>query len=144
MCSTILCLPVRVQAQVLLCMRHQWWRCSTSQIKPVLQFSDWCAMTALATHHAGALHCGSCCALVQDVKSIAWHPSRELLASCSYDNSIKLWANDEADWLCVQTLEGECSEGGRGGTWGTPVRVLTGVGRCCCRGCMELGMFRAQ
>ena len=48
----------------------------------------------------------SCCAL-QDVKSIAWHPSRELLASCSYDNSIKLWANDEADWVCVQTLEGE-------------------------------------
>lgn len=51
-------------------------------------------------------HLHASCAL-QDVKSIAWHPSRELLASCSYDNSIKLWANDEADWVCVQTLEGE-------------------------------------
>jgi WD40 repeat protein len=48
-----------------------------------------------------------CCCALQDVKSIAWHPSKELLASCSYDNSIKLWTNDEADWLCVQTLEGE-------------------------------------
>eukprot|EP00879_Flechtneria_rotunda_P009244 GHRR01009677.1.p1 GENE.GHRR01009677.1~~GHRR01009677.1.p1 ORF type:complete len:271 (+),score=90.45 GHRR01009677.1:85-813(+) len=42
----------------------------------------------------------------QDVKSIAWHPTKELLASCSYDNTVKLWVNDEGDWICTQTLEG--------------------------------------
>lgn len=42
----------------------------------------------------------------QDVKSIAWHPTQELLVSCSYDNSIKLWMNHDGDWDCVQTLEG--------------------------------------
>jgi WD40 repeat protein len=63
----------------------------------------------------------ACCfCTLQDVKSIAWHPSKELLASCSYDNSIKLWANDEADWVCVQTLEGKLLWvlGWCCGTWG--------------------------
>jgi WD40 repeat protein len=43
----------------------------------------------------------------QDVKALAWHPSGELLASCSYDNTIKLWINDGDEWVCAQTLGGE-------------------------------------
>lgn len=43
----------------------------------------------------------------QDVKCVAWHPSRELLASCSYDDSIRLWVCDEGDWVCAAALEGE-------------------------------------
>jgi hypothetical protein len=38
---------------------------------------------------------------------VAWHPPGELLASCSYDNSIKLWVNDGDEWACTQTLGGE-------------------------------------
>lgn len=44
--------------------------------------------------------------VVQDVKSVVWHPSGEILASCSYDDSIKLWANDGDEWVCAQTLAG--------------------------------------
>jgi WD40 repeat protein len=58
-------------------------------------------------HQLVSIHAACHVCAAQDVKSIAWHPSKELLASCSYDNSIKLWASDEADWVCVQTLEGE-------------------------------------
>lgn len=39
---------------------------------------------------------------------VTWHPSGELLASASYDDSIKLWATDGDEWSCVQTLGGEC------------------------------------
>lgn len=42
-----------------------------------------------------------------DVKMVAWHPGGELLASCSYDDTIKLWACLGGDeWECAQTLEG--------------------------------------
>lgn len=37
---------------------------------------------------------------------MAWHPTRELLASCSYDDSIRLWVCDEGDWVCAAVLEG--------------------------------------
>jgi WD40 repeat protein len=42
----------------------------------------------------------------QDVKMVTWHPSRDILVSASYDNSIKVWAEDVDgdDWRCVQTL----------------------------------------
>jgi len=42
----------------------------------------------------------------QDVKSVAWHPSSELLASASYDDTIRLYAADPYDdeWATVQTL----------------------------------------
>ena len=46
-------------------------------------------------------------AAVQDVKSVCWHPSGELLVSCSYDDSIKLWTDDGGEWICTQTLEGK-------------------------------------
>jgi hypothetical protein len=44
---------------------------------------------------------------------VVWHPGGELLASASYDDTIKLWANDGEEWVCVQTLggrEGHCGE----------------------------------
>ncbi|SJK85925.1 WD domain G-beta repeat [Babesia microti strain RI] len=39
----------------------------------------------------------------QDVKCVIWHPKEELLASSSYDNTIKLWGKCE-EWHCIQTL----------------------------------------
>lgn len=40
----------------------------------------------------------------QDVKAVIWHPSKELLASCSYDDTIKLWEEEDDDWSCSETL----------------------------------------
>lgn len=42
----------------------------------------------------------------QDVKSVTWHPSSELLASASYDDTIKLYAADPYDdeWSNIATL----------------------------------------
>ncbi|KAI3765790.1 hypothetical protein L2E82_15834 [Cichorium intybus] len=42
----------------------------------------------------------------QDVKMVQWHPTIDVLFSCSYDNTIKVWADDgdSDDWHCVQTL----------------------------------------
>lgn len=37
---------------------------------------------------------------------VAWHPGGELLASASYDDTIKLWADQGDEWECVQTLSG--------------------------------------
>lgn len=45
----------------------------------------------------------------QDVKGVAWHPSRDLLYSCSYDDTIKVWAEAEDDWECTDTLTGHAS-----------------------------------
>jgi WD40 repeat protein len=46
-----------------------------------------------------------------DVKSIAFAPSHgqwgegeEILLSASYDNSIKVWAEESGDWYCAATL----------------------------------------
>ena len=46
-----------------------------------------------------------------DVKSIAFAPSHgqwgegeEILISASYDNSIKIWAEESGDWYCAATL----------------------------------------
>jgi hypothetical protein len=52
---------------------------------------------------------------LQDVKALAWHPAGELLASCSYDNSVKLWVNDGDEWVCAQTLGGGQLPGACGG-----------------------------
>lgn len=41
----------------------------------------------------------------QDVKHCTWHPSKEVLASCSYDDTIKLYKEDMDDWSCYATLE---------------------------------------
>ena len=50
---------------------------------------------------------------------MTWHPSGELLASASYDNTIRLWVNDGDEWVCSQTLGGErMGEEGREGRTG--------------------------
>merc|ERR1711860_230846 len=41
----------------------------------------------------------------QDVKAVIWHPDAEVLASASYDDSIKLYEDDGDDWTCTNTLE---------------------------------------
>jgi WD40 repeat protein len=40
---------------------------------------------------------------------VAWHPKLEILASASYDDTIKIWKEDEDDWYCADTLEGHTS-----------------------------------
>ncbi|KAK0446507.1 WD40-repeat-containing domain protein [Desarmillaria tabescens] len=46
----------------------------------------------------------------QDVKCVAWHPTEEVLASGSYDDTIKLYVDDpEDDWFCCATLTGHKS-----------------------------------
>ncbi|XP_075030793.1 putative cytosolic iron-sulfur protein assembly protein CIAO1 isoform X1 [Calonectris borealis] len=54
----------------------------------------------------------------QDVKHVVWHPNQEgnrladssvrpqLLASASYDDTVKLYHEEEDDWVCCATLEG--------------------------------------
>lgn len=41
----------------------------------------------------------------QDVKHCVWNPSREILASCSYDDTVKLFKEEIDDWTCFATLE---------------------------------------
>lgn len=46
----------------------------------------------------------------QDVKNVAWHPTEEILASASYDDTVKLYIDDPSeDWFCFQTLLGHTS-----------------------------------
>jgi WD40 repeat protein len=45
----------------------------------------------------------------QDVKSVLWHPTKEILFSCGYDDTIKSWKDDEDDWYCQHTLNGHKS-----------------------------------
>lgn len=40
----------------------------------------------------------------QDVKSVRWHPSRNLLLSASYDDSIKLWNCEAAGGVTVDDV----------------------------------------
>ncbi len=43
---------------------------------------------------------------MQDVKMVCWHPKGEVLVSCSYDDSIKVWIDSDGEWECAQTLAG--------------------------------------
>ena len=52
----------------------------------------------------------------QDVKMVRWHPYLPILVSASYDNTLKVWMEEEEagggsgeDWYCAQTLEGHAS-----------------------------------
>lgn len=38
-----------------------------------------------------------------------WHPTRELLLSCSYDDTMKVWQDDSEDWVCTETIKGHAS-----------------------------------
>ncbi|CAM9587418.1 unnamed protein product, partial [Ectocarpus sp. 8 AP-2014] len=39
-----------------------------------------------------------------DVKSVRWLPSKDVLVSCSYDETVRLWAEDLDDWYLLDTL----------------------------------------
>ena len=47
----------------------------------------------------------------QDVKHVRFHPSEDVLLSASYDDTIKVWREDDGggDWYCAQTLTGHAS-----------------------------------
>ena len=40
----------------------------------------------------------------QDVKSVKWHPHKDTLLSTSYDNTIKIYEEQDDDWECINTL----------------------------------------
>ena len=39
-----------------------------------------------------------------DVKRAIWHPNLDIVASGSYDNKIKMFKEDDDDWICCATL----------------------------------------
>jgi cytosolic iron-sulfur protein assembly protein CIAO1 len=41
-----------------------------------------------------------------DVKCVAWHPAEDLLASGSYDDTVRLYREDVDDWVCCAVLAG--------------------------------------
>jgi WD40 repeat protein len=46
----------------------------------------------------------------QDVKRVLWHPKADVLASCSYDNDLRIWREvGGEEWACVQVLRGHTS-----------------------------------
>jgi WD40 repeat protein len=49
-----------------------------------------------------------CAAVLQahtaDVKKVVWHPSEDIAASASYDNKIKMFKEDDDDWVVCASL----------------------------------------
>ncbi|CAF1341544.1 unnamed protein product [Adineta steineri] len=45
----------------------------------------------------------------QDVKHLKWHPQKDVLASCSYDDTIKMFIEDNDDWSCACSLDSHTS-----------------------------------
>lgn len=43
------------------------------------------------------------------MKFVKWRPNSQVLFSCGYDDAIKVWQNDEDDWICAQTLVSHAS-----------------------------------
>lgn len=70
--------------------------CFTSLLASVVGDSDFECLSVLQEH-------------TQDVKMVLFNPQREMLASASYDDTIKLWVGDEDDWYCADTLKGHGS-----------------------------------
>ena len=67
-----------------------------SQQKKVIDDSDFECISVLQEH-------------AQDVKMVVWHPTDDILASASYDDTIKIWKEDDDDWYCSDTLLGHTS-----------------------------------
>jgi cytosolic iron-sulfur protein assembly protein CIAO1 len=45
----------------------------------------------------------------QDVKSVNWHPTEPILASCSYDDTIRLYYPDQDEFIPISVLKGHTS-----------------------------------
>jgi cytosolic iron-sulfur protein assembly protein CIAO1 len=45
----------------------------------------------------------------QDVKCVTWHPSQLVLASCSYDDTIRLYHPDQDEFIPISILRGHTS-----------------------------------
>ena len=45
----------------------------------------------------------------QDVKSLTWHPFEPILASCSYDDTIRLYYPDQDEFIPISLLRGHTS-----------------------------------
>ena len=43
------------------------------------------------------------------MKFVKWKPNSQILFSCSYDDTIRAWEQEDDDWICVQTLKGHQS-----------------------------------
>jgi WD40 repeat protein len=41
----------------------------------------------------------------QDVKCVRFVPQSQDLVSCSYDDTLKVWEQDDDTWHCTQTLK---------------------------------------
>lgn len=54
----------------------------------------------------------------QDIKFLKFHPKLPILFTASYDNTIKLWAEDGDDWYCKETLSGHDST-----VWGLDINA---------------------
>ena len=68
----------------------------------------------------------------QDVKSVIFDPNENRLVSCSYDDTLKVWEEDEDDWYCSETLTGHTST-----VWSisfekTSNRLVSGSDDCTC------------
>mmetsp|Transcript_12605 Transcript_12605/g.14457 ORF Transcript_12605/g.14457 Transcript_12605/m.14457 type:complete len:349 (-) Transcript_12605:200-1246(-) len=57
---------------------------------------DWDCVTVLHGHS-------------QDIKSVCWSPIENVLYSASYDDTIKIWAEEVDDWGCLGTLSGHAN-----------------------------------
>lgn len=44
------------------------------------------------------------------IRNLSWNPAGNLLASASFDGTICIWKKGEADFECVETLEGHENE----------------------------------
>lgn len=45
----------------------------------------------------------------KDVKDVVWHPHHNILVSCSYDDTVKIFHLQDDDWKCYETLQGHSS-----------------------------------
>ena len=88
-----------------------WHYSGASYFYQILQYGSWCSAAcdgglALLGHQLLLPNYSVGAGAVQDVKMVAWHPDGDVLASASYDDTIKLWIESDDEWICAQTLVG--------------------------------------